>query len=114
MKKSPSPYILHIIDAASQIKEYLQNVGEAEFRKNRLLQDAVVRQLEIIGEACSKLEVDFKQSHRHIPWIQITGMRNKLAHEYWDVDLTIIWHAATVEAQILRTELLELLNSLGK
>jgi len=114
MPKSPSPYIQHIIDAVSQITEYIQGLDEREFCQNNMAKDAVVRQLEVIGEACSKLELSFKASHSHIPWSQIMAMRNKLAHEYWDIDEEIIWQAATVEAPKLKNELLDLLNILGK
>lgn len=114
MQKSPNPYINHIIEAVTQINEYVGNLSEPEFSQNRLIQDAVIRQLEIIGEACSKLEDNFKQSHPKIPWKQIIGMRNKLTHEYWDVDTQIVWLAATKEAPELKIQLLELLSQLGK
>lgn len=114
MTKSPNPYIQHIIDSASQIDEYLQGVDNLEFSKNRLIQDAVVREIEIIGEACSKLEDNFKLSHPNVPWTQITAMRNKLTHEYWDIDLRLVWHTATVETPDLKKKLLDLLAQLGK
>lgn len=114
MQKSPSPLINHIVDAATQIGEYIGNVNEAEFRQNRIIQDAVIRQLEVIGEACSKLDQHFHESHPKIPWKYIIGMRNKLAHEYWDVDVSIVWQAATKETPELKKQLLELLSQLGK
>ena len=114
MKKSPSPYINHIVEATTQISEYLGGLNETDFRKNRLVQDAIVRQLEIIGEACSNLEENFKNSHPKIPWAQIIAMRNKLTHEYWDIDISIIWQAATKEAPELKIQLLELLSQVGK
>lgn len=114
MQKSPNPYIQHVVDAATQIADYINGLEEQDFRQNRLVQDAVIRQLEVIGEACSNLETHFRETHPKIPWTQIMGMRNKLAHEYWDVDLSIVWQAATQESQILKKQLLELLNQLGK
>ncbi|PIZ47825.1 hypothetical protein CO180_03155 [candidate division WWE3 bacterium CG_4_9_14_3_um_filter_41_6] len=114
MQKSPSPYIHHIIDSTTQISEYLEGLNEAEFRQNRLVQDAVVRQLELIGEACSNLEENFRNSHPNIPWMQIIGMRNKLAHEYWDIDLGLIWQTAVSDAPQLKRQLLELTSQVGK
>ncbi len=114
MKKSPNPYLHHIIDAITQINEYLLNIDEAKFRQNQMVQDATVRQLEIVGEACSKLEENFKNSHPNIPWQQIISTRNKLAHEYWDINLDIIWQTATKEAPQLKKQLLKLLNQVGK
>ena len=114
MQKSPNPYILHIIDAASQIAEYLEGFDEKAFQENQLVQDGVVRQLEVIGEACSKLEARFRESYLNIPWVQIVGMRNKLVHEYWDIDLSIVWQAATQEVPSLKKQLLNLIDQVGK
>lgn len=114
MKKSPNPYFNHIIDAAAQINEYAENLDKVELKHHRMAYDAIVRQLEIIWEACSRLEGSFKQSHPKIPWKQIIGMRNKLAYEYWDVDVDIVWQAATVETPQLKKQLLDLLNTVGQ
>lgn len=114
MQKNPSPLIQHIIEATEKIFEYTEGVSKVEFRKNTLIQDAVIRQLEIIGEASNKLEVGFKSSHPKIPWKEIVGMRNKLAHEYWDVDIELLWHASQVEVPELKSALLTLFSQLGK
>jgi uncharacterized protein with HEPN domain len=114
MQKNPSPYIHHIIDASAQITEYLDSVKEGEFKNNEMLQDAVIRNLEIIGEACSKLEDTFKKDRPNIPWKEIVGMRNRLAHEYWDIDLEVIWQTVTKDVPRLQKQLLELEASIGK
>ncbi len=114
MQKSPSPYIQHIVDAVTKIGEYLEETDKVGFSIKSMTYDAVVRNLEIIGEACSHLEEEFRGSHPHIPWTQIIGMRNKLAHEYWDIDPDIVWQAATVEAPELKKQLLELLSKIGQ
>ncbi len=114
MQKSPSPYIQHIIGAVTKIHEYLENTDQAKFSKNEMMYDAVVRNLEIVGEACSHLEEEFRSSNPNIPWNQIIGMRNKLAHEYWDIDAEIVWQAATIEAPQLKKQLLELLSKVGQ
>jgi len=114
MQKSPSPYIQHIIAAVTKIGEYLGETNRVDFSIESMTYDAVIRNLEIIGEACSHLEEKFRDSHPHIPWTQIIGMRNKLAHEYWDIDPDIVWQAATVEAPELKKQLLELLSKIGQ
>lgn len=114
MQKSPSPYIQHIVDAVTKIDEYLVRIDRIDFSNESMAYDAVIRNLEIIGEACSHLEEEFRDSHPHIPWTQIIGMRNKLAHEYWDIDPEIVWQAATVEAPELKKQLLELLSKVGQ
>ncbi len=117
MQKNPNLFIQHIIDSTTRIQEYLKEqriTAIEEFNNNELVQDAIIRKLEVIGEACTKLETDFKKSHSKIPWQKITAMRNKLAHEYWDIDLEIVYKAATTEAPELKKSLIELLNNLGK
>ena len=75
-----------------------------QFQTDHKTQDAVIRQLEIMGEAASKLENSTKIDYPEIPWKEITSFRNVLAHEYWDIDLEIVWKAATMEtAELKRT-----------
>lgn len=61
------------------------------FSSNALVQDAVIRNIEIIGEAASKLPADFRKAHKEMEWEDIIGMRNKLIHAYSDVDSAIVW-----------------------
>ena len=95
MKKMPKPFLLHIIGAIDQISQYITGLTKKQFIKDIKTQDAIVRQLEIIGEASRRLELNFKKTHPEIPWKKIIGMRNKISHEYWDVDLDIVWHVIT-------------------
>ena len=84
-------YIKHILEAIQAIESYTKDVDAKQFYKDKLLQDGVIRQLEIIGEASSNLSEDFRQQHSNIPWEDITGMRNMLIHEYYRVDLAEVW-----------------------
>lgn len=95
MEKMPEPFLLHIVGAIDMIGQYIAGLTKKQFFKDVKTQDAVVRQLEIIGEASRRLELNLKKTHSEIPWKKIVGMRNKISHEYWDVDLDIIWHVAT-------------------
>jgi len=85
-------YINHIKEAMVKIKKYLMGVSHEEFAKNSLLIDGVVRELEIIGEAANNIEQSFKDKHREVPWLKIRGMRNSLIHEYFGVDINIVWN----------------------
>lgn len=114
MQKSPSPYIHHIINAVALIRDFLEDIDKSEFKKNNLVQAATIRQLEIIGEACNNLEEKFKQSRPNIPWQLIIGMRNKLAHDYWDIDIDLVWKTAKKDAPVLQKQLLDLLSEIGK
>ncbi|HFE52539.1 MAG TPA: DUF86 domain-containing protein, partial [Bacteroidetes bacterium] len=76
----------------------------------RMVQDAVVRQLEIIGEATRHLSKEFRSAHPAIPWSEIAGMRDKLVHDYFGVDLEIVWETAFRDVPALREKLLAILG----
>lgn len=101
MDKTPLVYLLHIKDAIEAITAYIGTSDFNQFKSDNKTQDAVIRQLEIIGEATSNLENNFKASYEEIPWREISDFRNVLAHEYWDIDSEIVWKAATEEVQEL-------------
>jgi len=91
MKKSPLIYLEHILDCIFRIKEYTDIMDEQAFLQNNLIQDAVIRNFEVIGEAVKKLDPNFRAEHRQIEWKKIAGMRDKLIHDYIGVDLWAVW-----------------------
>jgi uncharacterized protein with HEPN domain len=91
MKKNPIIYIEHISVCISRIKAYTDGIDEDGFLKNNLIQDAVIRNFEIIGEATKKLNDDFRAKYSEIEWKKIAGMRDKLIHDYIGVDLWAVW-----------------------
>jgi len=82
MTKIPIFYLKHIHDCINKIKEYTQGVNQNDFLKNSLLQDEVIRNLEIIGEATKRLDQQFRFKYPRIEWKKIAGMRDKLVHDY--------------------------------
>jgi len=84
----------HILDAAERIEEYLKGADQAAFLSNRMLQDAVIRNLEVIGEACANLSAGVTGANTDIPWNKASGIRNRLVHGYFDVDLKVVWRTA--------------------
>ncbi len=109
MDKNPSLFLLHIKDAIDAIESYIKNYDYVKFHTDNKTQDAVIRQLEIIGEATTNLEHNFKNKHSEIPWREISDFRNVLAHEYWDVDDQIVWKAATEDIKILKKALIQII-----
>ena len=80
--------LLHIRDAIARIRSYVNR--EDDFRREPVVQDAVIRNLEVIGEAVKALSDDLKSSRGEVQWRQIGGMRDRLIHHYFDVDLDLV------------------------
>ena len=108
MKDEPV-YLGHIRDAINDIKSYAA-VGEAAFRADRMRQDAVIRKLEIIGEAVKRLSDATRARRPEIPWKQIAGMRDRLTHDYFGVDLGLVWRVVERDLQTLDAAVNELLS----
>jgi uncharacterized protein with HEPN domain len=107
-------YLLHIRDAAAKIEEYLQGVGHDEFCKNSLMQDGVVRQIAIIGEAAKRLSKEMREKHADVPWGSMVGMRNKLIHDYMGVDCESVWKTAKQDVPLLKEKVVAILDSLER
>jgi len=84
-------FMLDIRDSISDIRNFIQSMTYADFSEDRKTINAVIRSLEIIGEAAKKIPPDIRQKYPHVPWREIAGMRDKLIHEYFGIDLSIIW-----------------------
>ena len=94
-------YLGHIRNAIQDIEEYAA-VGHDAFMTDRMRQDAVIRKLEIIGEAVKNVSGDTKQTRPEIPWKQIAGMRDRLTHDYFGVDLALVWVVVERELPTLK------------
>lgn len=81
----------HIFDETGEIERFVKGYSFEDFRKDSKTVHAVMRAIEIIGEAASKISPEYKAEHDQIPWNQIVGMRNHLVHVYFDVDYETVW-----------------------
>jgi uncharacterized protein with HEPN domain len=102
--KEDKVYLEHILEAIADIGVFLAEHTESDFYEQKILQSAVVRQLEVIGEASRQLSKEAKRSMKTIEWVSIIGMRNKLIHEYFGVDLQTVWLVVAEELPILKKE----------
>jgi uncharacterized protein with HEPN domain len=88
-------YLQHIAEAIDRITDYIQGIDDAAaLERDHKIQDAVIRNIEIIGEAANKIQKqsrDFVAAHPSLPWREIRGMRNRLVHNYFDVNIDLLW-----------------------
>jgi uncharacterized protein with HEPN domain len=84
-------YLLDILIAARKALKFVAGIDRNEFEDNELVQSAVIRPLEIIGEAAARVSKEFREAHPKIPWQDMVGLRNRLIHEYFRVDYGAVW-----------------------
>ncbi|MDQ1262885.1 MAG: hypothetical protein QG575_2066 [Euryarchaeota archaeon] len=111
MKKDDSVYLHHIIDAFLQIEGYTDGVSYEEFLSNRLLQDGVIRQLEVMGEAARNLSEGLLNEYPKIPWRQMISLRNRMIHAYFNVNLQIIWEIVQDDVPKIKENITNILDN---
>ena len=90
-KRSPELLVEDIWESIDKIDRYSEGLTRDNFQSDEKTTDAVVRNLEIVGEAAGRLPKEFTDRHSKIEWIKIKGLRNRIVHEYFGVDIQIIW-----------------------
>ena len=108
--KDDSVYLIHVLECIKQIEEYTIN-GREEFMNSRLIQDAVIRNIEIIGEATKQVSPGLRRQHPEIPWKEMAGMRDVLIHDYMGVDLQIVWNVVARNLAEIKEHLKGLLSN---
>ncbi len=101
-------YIGHMLDSIARIRQFVGRKRRAGFLRSRLVQDAVIRNIEIIGEAAGQLSPTFIAGHSSIPWRKIVGMRHRLIHGYVQVDLHTVWDVIARDLPVIEKNLLAL------
>jgi uncharacterized protein with HEPN domain len=111
-KRDNAFYLRTLYDAIQRVEDYTRGIDKEKFLTEHLIQDGVIRQLEIIGEAASHVDLTIQEKYPMIPWKDIVGMRNRLIHEYFGVDLIGVWTTVLQDLPPLKTNLTTILQTL--
>lgn len=100
----------HIYDAIIKIEKYISGVEKTVFLQNDILQDAVMRQVEIIGEASSRISDEMQEKHPNLPWFEMRAIRNKIVHDYLEINTDIIWDTVQSDLPPLKNQIKNILG----
>ncbi len=109
MSHKPVPVLLeHMLDAAREAREFVRGKSREHLNMERQLQHSLVRCIQVMGEAASRVDPVFRTGHPEVPWMDMIGMRNRLVHAYFDIELDIVWRTSVEELP----ELIDILERL--
>ncbi len=114
MSKESIIFVEHIIDNIGDIEKFTENVGKENFLKNKEKQNAIIRSLEIVGEAVKNIPQKIKIKYKEVPWKEMAGTRDKISHHYFGVDLELIWKIVKENLPSLKNQMFEIKRDLAK
>ena len=104
-KRDEVVFLEDILGCINKITEYTQGISELEFEQNTEKQDAIIRRIEIIGEAAKSVSLETRAEYPQIPWREMAGMRDIVVHEYFGVSIGMVWRTATSDIQELKSKI---------
>lgn len=113
-QKDDSIFIKHILSSIEAIEEFSKNLKKDDLYKDRLRQSAIIREIEVIGEAAKNISKSIKDKYKTVPWKEISGARDKMIHHYFGIDLEIVWDIIRVGIPELKTQMLKIKRELNK
>jgi len=114
MSKRPIDLLLNYIrQAIDRIEQYIENLSFDAFSKDRKSVDAVVRNLEIIGEAANRLPDELKEKYSEVEWHKVVGLRHRIVHEYFGIDLEIVWQILHKDLPELEQKIMQIMSGEG-
>lgn len=114
MKRDVNLFIDDVLENINLIENSIQKIIESEFKSNRLIVDATLRRLEIIGEAVKNIPLSFTEKYPQVPWRKIAGFRDILTHTYFGVNLDRVWNIIKKDLLILKKEIIKIQKDLPK
>jgi uncharacterized protein with HEPN domain len=112
MKRDLKVSLADILFSINRIEDTVKGISEEEFAKDLVAQDAVIRRFAVIGEAANHLPKEFRKEHDEISWHDVIGMRNLLVHEYFDIELDVIWDTIKDDLPKLKAQIKKVLEEL--
>ncbi|MDH5794914.1 MAG: DUF86 domain-containing protein [Candidatus Bathyarchaeota archaeon] len=113
-KRDYSDYLQDMLDSINDTESFIRGMSFEEFKRDRKTVNAVVRSIEVIGEAAKKIPKALRDKHKEIPWREMAGMRDKLTHEYFGIDVEILWKTVKDDIPPLKPSVQNILRELEK